>query len=105
MERDLNKDLDKLESTSNRILIYVLIVAVSTLWAMGVFQDRRSNDRRNRYEMECAVIKDKYEKKIDSLLVVLSDVKDKNLQMLMKEKERYDSSIEITRQEIKNARR
>ena len=105
MERDLNKDLDKIESASNRILIYVLIIAVVALWGVAMFQDHKSDDRRNRYELECSTVKEKYERKIDSLLVVLSDVKDKNLQMLMKEKERYDSSIEITRQEIKNARR
>jgi hypothetical protein len=101
MERDINKDLDKLESTSNRILIYVLIIAVTTLWAMVMFQDHKSDDRRNHNEKECEVVKEKYERKIDSLLVVLSDVKDKNLQMLLGEKERYDSSISTTRQEIK----
>jgi len=103
MERNINKDLDKLESTSNRILIYILLIAVGSLWAVAIFQDQKSDDRRNRYEIECAVVKAKYERKIDSLLVVLSDVKDKNLQMLLREKERYDSSISITRQEIKNA--
>jgi len=101
MEKNIKKDLDKLESTSNRILIYVLIIGITTLWAVVIFQDHKSDDRRNHDEKECEIIKGRYERKIDSLLVVLSDVKDKNLQMLLGEKERYDSSISTTRQEIK----